>query len=61
VSLIRSGNNPGKPELFPEVLFATRRGGLTPCILGTRECRIILTIDQEQIGKLRTLIFLHGV
>lgn len=59
VSRIREGNNPGKPELFPEALFATRRGGLAPCVIGDLEWRIVLTIDQEKIARIRTFIFTH--
>ena len=59
VSRIREGNNPSKPELFPEALFATRRGGLVPCVIGDLEWRIVLTIDQERIAKIRTFIFMH--
>jgi hypothetical protein len=57
VSRIREGNNPSKPELFPEALFATRRGGLVPCVIGDLEWRVIATIDQEKIAKTRTFIF----
>jgi hypothetical protein len=59
VSRIREGNNPSKPELFPEALFATRRGGLVACIIGELEWRIILTIDQERITRIRTFVFEH--
>lgn len=59
VSRIREGNNPRRPDLFPEALFATRRGGLVPCVIGDLEWRIVLTIDQEKIAKTRTFIFMH--
>ena len=59
VTRIREGNNPSRPELFPEALFATRRGGFVPCVIGDLEWRIVLTIDQEKIAKSRTFIFMH--
>ena len=59
VSRIREGNNPTKPELFPEALFASRRGGLVPCVIGDLEWRVVGTIGQETITKVRTFIFMH--
>ena len=59
VSRIREGNNPSRPDLFPEALFATQRGELTLCGPNSREWRIVLTIAEERISKIATYVFLH--
>lgn len=59
VNRIREGNNPSKAESFPEALFATQSGGFVSCVVGNLEWRIILTINQEKIAKVRTFIFKH--
>jgi hypothetical protein len=43
----------------PETLFATRRGGFVSCIVGDREWRVVLSIDQERIVEVRALVFEH--
>ena len=58
VSRIRSGNNPSKPELFPEALFATlEHSSFGAC--GGREWRIALTIEKEIIASEQTYIIAH--